>query len=554
MLRRGPCTTRDLGHRVLPVVLAGAAHHEQVAVAERPAQRGATATRAEPERRGAPRLTIAMTGVGDDVTVAVAVPGHRVVAVAVEVEADRVERFAVAVGEQLSGCRGGSASARAGRSQRSTTPTAAARRRSGRTSDAGALPERELGGELVEQPVGAGQPAGRVVDPGRLVEVEPGQLAERGVVLGLERPEQRSLADRRPGTYVRLVADVTDAQVVASRPEPTAPSASRCQSAPCASTNRQVAAPATVAHGRCCRPGSWCPNDADDAARRLPRAARHAARRRIEGDEFFIAEGPVAIERLIASEHRVRSVAGVRAEVRTAARPARPGSTHRSTSSTATCCTTSSGSTSTAGRSLPPTGVRTRRSTSSPATSRRLAVLEGLNDPENLGAIARSARALGDRRPRARPDLHRPVHAAHRPSQHGRDPAPAVCRVGDADWPAALGRACTTPDSRSWALTPGDDADDIWTLESTRAPRGPARRRGARAHARRALGRRDASCPSPDPPRRRLAQRRRGRRRRVRRRSTDRDDDGDVIDRAARPPGATEPPSRSPGPTTRCGS
>ncbi|HSH11326.1 MAG TPA: RNA methyltransferase, partial [Ilumatobacter sp.] len=32
------------------------------------------------------------------------------------------------------------------------------------------------------------------------------------------------------------------------------------------------------------------------------------ARRRIEGDEFFIAEGPVAIERLIASHHTVRSV------------------------------------------------------------------------------------------------------------------------------------------------------------------------------------------------------------------------------------------------------
>ena len=33
-----------------------------------------------------------------------------------------------------------------------------------------------------------------------------------------------------------------------------------------------------------------------------------AARRRLEGDELFIAEGPVAIERLIASSHRVRSV------------------------------------------------------------------------------------------------------------------------------------------------------------------------------------------------------------------------------------------------------
>ena len=33
-----------------------------------------------------------------------------------------------------------------------------------------------------------------------------------------------------------------------------------------------------------------------------------AARRRIEGDEMFIAEGPNSIERLLASGHRVRSV------------------------------------------------------------------------------------------------------------------------------------------------------------------------------------------------------------------------------------------------------
>jgi len=33
-----------------------------------------------------------------------------------------------------------------------------------------------------------------------------------------------------------------------------------------------------------------------------------AARRRIEGDELFIAEGPLAIERLLESSHPVRSL------------------------------------------------------------------------------------------------------------------------------------------------------------------------------------------------------------------------------------------------------
>ena len=57
-----------------------------------------------------------------------------------------------------------------------------------------------------------------------------------------------------------------------------------------------------------------------------------AARRRIEGDELFIAEGPTAIERLLASGHRVRSVLVSEREVGTDARPARTASTHRCTS------------------------------------------------------------------------------------------------------------------------------------------------------------------------------------------------------------------------------
>ena len=79
----------------------------------------------------------------------------------------------------------------------------------------------------------------------------------------------------------------------------------------------------------------------------------------------------------------------------------------------------------------PPRCGRRRRATAA-ADRRRgaggrppVAVLEGLNDPENVGAIARSARALGHRRPRARPDVHRPVLPAHHPGEHGRGAAPA---------------------------------------------------------------------------------------------------------------------------------
>ena len=119
-----------------------------------------------------------------------------------------------------------------------------------------------------------------------------------------------------------------------------------------------------------------------------------AARRRIEGDELFVAEGPTAIERLIASGHRVRSVLvtdakfdRMRGVLDTLDAPVFVVGVellheivgfdlHR-------------GAIAAADRRPLTEFDRIV------ATARRVAVLEGLNDPENLGAIARSARALG---------------------------------------------------------------------------------------------------------------------------------------------------------------
>jgi len=118
------------------------------------------------------------------------------------------------------------------------------------------------------------------------------------------------------------------------------------------------------------------------------------SRRRIEGDEFFIAEGINVIERLIASGFGLRSVlltpnrfarmqpilASVECPVYVAERDvlARVAGfdLHRGAVAAAD-----------RGRPVPLDALLER--------SHTLAVLEGLNDPENLGAIARSARALG---------------------------------------------------------------------------------------------------------------------------------------------------------------
>src|SRR5205823_12109605 len=89
----------DLGHRVLPRALRAAAGDEQVAAAEeeRPAPSARAGTEQEP-----PRLADRHDGderIVDLACDAIAVPGHAVVAVAVEVEPHRVEPHPIALRE-----------------------------------------------------------------------------------------------------------------------------------------------------------------------------------------------------------------------------------------------------------------------------------------------------------------------------------------------------------------------------------------------------------------------------------------------------------------------
>ena len=89
---RGPASG-NLGHAMLPVVLAGTAHHEEVAVTEVPRPRRPAADGTHLERT---RLAGADDGdrrILEPVPLAVGVPCHRVVTVAVQVEPDRVERL-----------------------------------------------------------------------------------------------------------------------------------------------------------------------------------------------------------------------------------------------------------------------------------------------------------------------------------------------------------------------------------------------------------------------------------------------------------------------------
>ena len=120
-----------------------------------------------------------------------------------------------------------------------------------------------------------------------------------------------------------------------------------------------------------------------------------ASRRRIEGDEFLVVEGTTAIRRLLRSDLRVRSV------LLTPARLDALGPSLAATdapvyvASPAVLAATVGfdihrGAVAAADR--PPAATLEAL-----AAMRTIAVLEGVNDHENIGAIARSARALGVR-------------------------------------------------------------------------------------------------------------------------------------------------------------
>ena len=117
-------------------------------------------------------------------------------------------------------------------------------------------------------------------------------------------------------------------------------------------------------------------------------------RQQLEGDDFFIAEGINVIERLIASPFSLRSVLvtprrydRIEPMLRQVTCPVYVA--ERDVLAHVAGFDLHRGAVASANRGTPPS------LTSLLESSRTVAVLEGLNDPENLGAIARSARALG---------------------------------------------------------------------------------------------------------------------------------------------------------------
>lgn len=186
-----------------------------------------------------------------------------------------------------------------------------------------------------------------------------------------------------------------------------------------------------------------------------------AARRRHERDEVFVAEGVTAIERLLDSDHEVRSVlvtpkAHARLAERLAATDAAVYVAPRAVLAETVGFDLHRGAVAIGRRRpLPSIDDALRR-------AHRVAVLEGLNDPENVGAIARSARAFGVDALVLDPTCIDPYYRRTIRVSMGEILHLTVARA--MTWPDDLG-LIGEHGIELWALTPGPDADDLFALD-----------------------------------------------------------------------------------------
>lgn len=177
-----------------------------------------------------------------------------------------------------------------------------------------------------------------------------------------------------------------------------------------------------------------------------------------ESDEYFIVEGVLTIERLLSSPYPVRSMLLTRAMY---------ARLDRKIGDVPVYVLTTEAMTSVAGVNLHRGAVASAtRLPSPPLTSvlpmaRRIVMLEGINDHENIGAIARTARGLGADALVLDPTCADPFYRRSVRVSMGELLHLPVVRA--ADWPAAFAEL-KAAGFETWALTPSADAEDIFTM------------------------------------------------------------------------------------------
>ncbi len=208
-------------------------------------------------------------------------------------------------------------------------------------------------------------------------------------------------------------------------------------------------------------------DDADDP--RLSdfhRINDQAARDTMERDEYFLSEGWMSIERLIDSAHKFRSVLLSPSRVnRFLPFMARPALT-----AVPVYVAEREVMRDIVGFDLPRAVLVSARRRPLvtvehlAATCRRLIVLEALNDDENVGAIARAARAFGIDGMLLNPTCTDPYHRRTVRVSMGEILHMRVARATHDSWPGVLD-SLHAAGFESWAMTPGDHAVDLWRAE-----------------------------------------------------------------------------------------
>jgi tRNA G18 (ribose-2'-O)-methylase SpoU len=196
-------------------------------------------------------------------------------------------------------------------------------------------------------------------------------------------------------------------------------------------------------------------DDANDARLSDYRGLRE---RRKESDEYFIVEGLTAIERLLRSQYTVRSVLLT---------PATHARIAEQLGSVTTYILPLDAMSAVAGVNMHRGAVASASRMPSPPlasvlpTARRIVMLEGINDHENLGAIGRTARGLGADALVLDPTCADPFY--RRSVRVSMGELLHLPIVRSASWSSALDDVAEAGFD-IWALTPSPTAADILTL------------------------------------------------------------------------------------------
>ncbi len=185
----------------------------------------------------------------------------------------------------------------------------------------------------------------------------------------------------------------------------------------------------------------------------------------VKGEEYFMGEGYVPIDRMLDSGHRMRSVLlhpkRLTRFVPTMNRPEMVGVPVYVAEQEVIAEIVGFNMY----RSCLASGFRAPMPTVGDlaSTCRRLVVLEALNDDQNVGAIARASRAFGIEGMVISPTCNDPYQRRTVRVSMGEILHVPVARASQEDWPSALD-TLRSAGFETWAMTPDDDAVDLWEM------------------------------------------------------------------------------------------